>query len=150
MAMASGNRREIAVGALTLIGVVLFFFGTLLLKGGDFGTGQSWTVVFANVNGTIPSLAIKEAFPANDYQRHGITALYLAAQLQTANNGPVKFKLDGGPVAAVWIDGKPQASGTEVSAELASGTHTIVVRVDPKKLPDSLRLESSAGTFATN
>src|SRR5512141_2996055 len=49
--MPSATRREIAVGALTLVGVVLFFFGTLLLKGGGFGAGQSWTVVFANVNG---------------------------------------------------------------------------------------------------
>ena len=49
--MASGTRREIAVGALALIGVVLFFFGTLLLKGGNLGSGQSWTVVFKNVNG---------------------------------------------------------------------------------------------------
>jgi phospholipid/cholesterol/gamma-HCH transport system substrate-binding protein len=49
--MASGTRREIAVGALTLAGIVLFFVGTLLLKGGDLGGGQSWTVVFSNVNG---------------------------------------------------------------------------------------------------
>jgi putative heme-binding domain-containing protein len=116
---------------------------------GDLSARQ-WNPVFANVNGTIPSLAIKEAFPANDYQRHGITALYLAAQLQTGNSGPVKLKLDGGPVAALWIDGKPQASGAELSAQLAGGTHTIVVRIDPKRLPESLRLESSTGTFVTN
>jgi putative heme-binding domain-containing protein len=116
---------------------------------GDLSARQ-WNPVFANVNGTVPPLAIKEAFPANDYQRHGITALYLAAQLQTANNGLVKFKLDGGPVTAVWIDGKPQTPGAELSAELAGGNHTVVVRVDPKRLPDSLRLESSAGTFVTN
>ena len=116
---------------------------------GDLGARQ-WNPVFANVNGTVPSLAIKEAFPANDYQRHGITALYLAAQLQTENSGQVKLKLGGGPIAAVWIDGKPQSPGAELSAQLAGGTHTIVVRVDPKKLPESLRLESSAGTFMTN
>jgi putative heme-binding domain-containing protein len=113
-------------------------------------SARSWFPLIANVNGTIPSLAIKEAFPANDYQRHGVTALYLAAQLQTANSGPVQFRLAGGPVTAVWIDGKPQTPGAEFSAQLAGGTHTIVVRVDPKKLPESLRLESSAGTFATN
>ena len=49
--MASGTRREIAVGALALAGVLIFFFGTLLLKGGDLGSGQSWTVIFVNVNG---------------------------------------------------------------------------------------------------
>ncbi|HEU4568999.1 MAG TPA: MlaD family protein [Gemmatimonadales bacterium] len=49
--MASGTRREIAVGALALLGLVLFFAGTLLLKGGNLGGGQPWIVVFDNVNG---------------------------------------------------------------------------------------------------
>jgi hypothetical protein len=104
----------------------------------------------ANVNGAIPPLAIQEALPPNDYQRHGITALYLAAQLQTPTDGLVKFKLEGNPVAAVWIDGKAQPAGIEFGAGLTAGTHTIVVRVDPKKLPETLRLVSSTGTFATN
>jgi putative membrane-bound dehydrogenase-like protein len=116
---------------------------------GDLSARQ-WSPLVANVNGTIPPLAIKEVLPPNDYQRHGITALYLAAQLQTANNGPVTFKLDGGPVTAIWIDGKPQIPGASFNSQLAGGTHTIVVRVDPKKLPEGLRLESSAGTFVTN
>ena len=51
---------------------------------------------------------------------------------------------------SAWIDGKLQKTGAELSAELASGSHTIVLRVDPKNLPASVRLESSAGTFVTN
>src|SRR6478736_4954891 len=49
--MASETRREIAVGALALAGVVLFFAGTLLLKGGNLGGGRQWTVQFTDVNG---------------------------------------------------------------------------------------------------
>ncbi|HWA41055.1 MAG TPA: MlaD family protein [Gemmatimonadales bacterium] len=49
--MAQGTRREIAVGALALAGVILFFAGTLLLKGKNLGGGQPWTVTFADVNG---------------------------------------------------------------------------------------------------
>src|SRR5689334_1026746 len=49
--MAAGTRREIAVGALALLGVVLFFAGTLLLKGGNLGGGRQWRVTFADVNG---------------------------------------------------------------------------------------------------
>jgi len=115
----------------------------------DLGARQ-WTPIVANVNGVIPSLAIKEALPPNDYQRHGITALYLAAQLQIVNSSPVKFKLDGSSIAAVWVDGKSQERGNEIEAHLIGGTHTIVVRVDPRNLPEGLRLESSAGTFVTN
>ena len=49
--MAQGTRREIAVGALALAGVILFFAGTLLLKGKNLGGGRPWTVVFSDVNG---------------------------------------------------------------------------------------------------
>jgi phospholipid/cholesterol/gamma-HCH transport system substrate-binding protein len=49
--MAAGTKREIAVGALAIAGVVLFFAGTLILKGGNLGSGQSWHVIFTEVNG---------------------------------------------------------------------------------------------------
>jgi len=111
---------------------------------------RPWFQLVANVNGAIPALGIKEALPPNDYQRHGVTAMYVAAQLQTAGGGPVKLKLDGEPVSGAWIDGKPQKPGNEINADLSAGTHTIVLRIDPKKLPEGLRLESSAGIFLTN
>jgi putative heme-binding domain-containing protein len=111
--------------------------------------GRQWTALYANVDGTIPPAAINSVLPPNDYQRHGITALYLAAQLQVTKAGPVTLRLTGAPTAPIWINGKPQNPGAAITAELPSGTHTIVVRVEPKKLPDALRLESSTGTFAT-
>ena len=111
---------------------------------------RPWFHLIANVNGAVPTRAIQEALPPNDYQRHGVTALYLAAQLQTPGTGVVKFKVEGSPVVAAWIDGKLQTAGAEFSSELSSGTHSIVVRFDPKKLPENFRLESSAGTFVTN
>ena len=49
--MAAATRRELAVGALAIAGVVLFFVGTLALRGWDFGSGDKWTVLFANVSG---------------------------------------------------------------------------------------------------
>jgi hypothetical protein len=102
------------------------------------------------VDGTLPPAVIGSALPPNDYQRHGITALYLAAQLQVAKAGPVIFRLTGAPGALVWIDGKPQKQSGTLAVELASGSHTVTVRVDPMKLPTGLRLESSTGTFATD
>src|SRR6478735_372837 len=57
--MASETRREIAVGALALAGVVLFFAGTLLLKGGNLGGGREWTVQFADVNGLKRGLPVQ-------------------------------------------------------------------------------------------
>ena len=60
---------------------------------------------------------------------------------ENAVNRGVQANYTAGPLAFA------QSPGAELSAQLAGGTHTIVVRVDPKKLPESLRLESSAGTF---
>ncbi len=111
---------------------------------------RPWFQLIANVNGAIPTLAIQEALPPNDYQRHGVTAIYLAAQLETPSAGTVKVKVEGGPIVSAWIDGKLQKAGAEFGTELAAGTHTVVLRVDPKNLPASVRLESSAGTFMTN
>jgi putative heme-binding domain-containing protein len=112
--------------------------------------GRQWTALFANVDGTLPPAAINAALPPNDYQRHGITALYLAAQLQLAKAGPITLKLAGAPTVPIWIDGKPQKPGAVLTADLAGGSHTIVVRVEPKQLPESIRLESTTGTFTTN
>lgn len=49
--MATGSRKELAVGALAIVGVILFFVGTLMLKGANFGGGERWQVIFKNVNG---------------------------------------------------------------------------------------------------
>src|SRR5262249_32453185 len=83
----------------------------------------------------------------------GLVGLYAAAQLQVARSGAVLLKLmgvTGPPDAAIWIDGKAQKAGPELTTDLAAGRHTIVLRLDPKKLPDVLRLEASAGTFLAN
>jgi putative heme-binding domain-containing protein len=111
---------------------------------------RPWSPLFANVNGTLPVAAIHEVLPPNDYQRHGITALYAGTQLQVTKAGTISFKLAGALNPSVWIDGNAQSPATEFNAALPSGTHTIVVRLDPKKLPEAIRLESSDGTFVTN
>ena len=43
------------------------------------------------------------------------------------------------------------ALGTgESVAELSAGTHRVLVRIDPKKIPDSFSLKSPDGTFLAN
>jgi phospholipid/cholesterol/gamma-HCH transport system substrate-binding protein len=49
--MSASTKREIAVGGLALAGLVLFFAGTMYLKGAAFTTGDRWTVLFTDVNG---------------------------------------------------------------------------------------------------
>jgi putative heme-binding domain-containing protein len=113
-------------------------------------TAREWTPVLANVDGQLPPSALEEILPAPGYQRASLTALYVATRLEVAKAGPVKLKLTRPADAAVWIDGKLQKAAADLSADLASGGHTILVRLDPKSLPPSLRLETSEGTFSTN
>jgi putative membrane-bound dehydrogenase-like protein len=111
-------------------------------------TSTDWTPVVARVDGSVPVDDLKESIIEPKYRP--AIALYAAAQLQVAGTGPVKLKLTAPPDTPVWIDGKPASARSEITAELDAGTHTIVVRLDPRKLPDPLRLEASAGTFVGN
>jgi len=108
---------------------------------------NDWTPIFANVDGRLPVDRILEGAAPGKYL--GLVGLYAATQLQVSRRGSVNLKLSGAPDAAIWIDGKLQKPGLDLSADLASGVHTVVVRLDPKKLSDALRLESSDGNFMT-
>ena len=110
--------------------------------------GKEWTPLFTNVDGRLPADRILEGAVPGKYL--GLVGLYAATQLQVPRSVAVKLTLAGPPDAVIWIDGKPRKPGPDITADLASGTHTIVVRLDPQKLPDGLRLEASAGTFVTN
>ena len=80
----------------------------------------------------------------------GLIGLYAAAQIQVASDGATTFTFAHAP-DALWLDGKPMTKvGSKFTADLSSGTHTLVVRLDAKKLPAALRLESSRGTFLNN
>jgi putative heme-binding domain-containing protein len=110
--------------------------------------GEDWIPVYANVDGRVGADAIREAATPGKYL--GLVGLYAATQLQVPNPGSVTLKWDGPADAAIWVNGKPVKSGPELSLELAGGTHIITIRLDPKKLPEHLRLKSSHGTFFVN
>ena len=65
-------------------------------------------------------------------------------------DGPVRLQFSGDPFLNIWIDGAPARAGNAITAELAAGKHTFVVKLDPKRLPDQLRLQASQATFLTN
>ncbi|HXG47336.1 MAG TPA: sorbosone dehydrogenase, partial [Methylomirabilota bacterium] len=108
--------------------------------------GSEWIPAIANVDGRVPAALLREGTVVQN-RFVGVTGLYAAAQLQTAREGTIKLSLSGATEGSLWIDGKPVAFAGKVSAELPAGLHTVVLRLDPKKLPEFLRLESSDGTF---
>jgi putative heme-binding domain-containing protein len=110
--------------------------------------GAEWQPTYSLADGRLLRDQLHDGAKAGQWI--GVVGLYAATQLQVAKAGPVSLKFSGAANAPVWIDGKPATGGSEVSPNLAAGIHTIVVRLDPKKLPDHLRLESSDGTFLAN
>ncbi|HZQ47993.1 MAG TPA: hypothetical protein VFC07_13325, partial [Verrucomicrobiae bacterium] len=116
--------------------------GILKIKLSD----HQWLTAFSLVDGRLVKgelsgalKSVKGRFPLS---------VFAAAQLQIAANGTVHLQLTGAANSPVWIDGKP--ANPDLKTELSAGLHTIIIKLDSQKLPESLRLESSDGTFVAN
>ena len=111
--------------------------------------GPEWFPAYALVDGRLTADNLKDGLNVGKYI--GLIGVYAGTQVQVPKSGPFRMKLTGAPGAAVWIDGHAVRAGSEeIIAELPAGTHSIVVRLDPKKLPEQIRLESNDGTFVAN
>lgn len=119
--MAAGTRRELAVGALALTGLVLFFSGTLLLEGGSLGSGQPWTVVFADVNG------LKKGSPV---QISGFAVGHVT-DIQLRRPGEVE-------VTFVLPDAMPLHSDAIIQVASVGLVGDVLLTVDPGRSPTDL------------
>ena len=63
--------------------------------------------------------------------------------------GPIRLRLNT-PNAEVWVDGKRLGMRREVTGDVDAGRHRVIVKLDPRKLPESLRLEGDGVTFVLN
>jgi len=108
---------------------------------------KMWQPTFALVNGKLTRRVLEEASKRSVWV--GTLDIFAATELETAKAGPVKLNLDAA-ASEVWIDGKKIGGTGESVAELSAGTHRVLVRIDPKKIPESISLRSSDGTFLVN
>lgn len=103
--------------------------------------------VYTQVDGRLSQAALTEALPLlGDAGRE----FYAAAQFQVAAAGKVRLNLTG--ISAAWLDGKPLAVASEPnpSLDLASGVHTLAVKLDRTALPTILRAEADGVNFLGN
>ncbi len=109
---------------------------------------KRWRTALALVKGVVSKRMIGEALQAEGWSsRHGVFA---ATEVTTAKAGVVRFNLAAGPGAELWVDGKRAGAAGESAVELAAGSHRIVVRLDPKQMPEAVRLESKDVQFVLN
>ena len=108
---------------------------------------KMWSPTYSLVSGNLPKNLISEA--ARQQMWVGTIAISAATELQIAQAGTVRFKLLA-PGTELWVNGNRIGGSGESTANLFPGTHRIVVRIDPKQVPETLRLESKDGTFVLN
>ena len=122
-------------------------FGLDKIVGGDLNGGD-WQPVNSLVDGRLMREDIQGILKQNKYA--GLVGIFLGAKFQVATGGMARFKLSDAPGASVWIDGKPINANPEFNVQLSGGAHTIILRLEPTKLPEHVRLESGDATFLTN
>ncbi|PYJ08589.1 MAG: hypothetical protein DME25_01130, partial [Verrucomicrobia bacterium] len=106
---------------------------------------SQWKPARSLVDGRV----LKEELAASleGFERRDPRAVFAAAKFEVAKAGPISLKITGADGAAAWVDGKAAGSCGDLKPELQAGTHFIVVKLEAKKLPDAIRLESPDATF---
>jgi len=110
-------------------------------------TDRMWQPTYALASGKLTKAALQEASRREFWV--GTLGVFAATELQVPKAGPVTLNLDAS-AGEVWIDGKRVGGTGESKTDLAAGTHRVLVRFDPKNVPEYVRLESGGGTFLTN
>ena len=110
-------------------------------------TDKMWQPTYSLASGKLTKAALQEASQREFWV--GTLDVFAATEIQVPKSGPVKLKLDTA-AGEVWIDGKKIGGVGETQVDLTAGTHRILVRMDPRNVPDYARLETSDGTFLMN
>lgn len=108
-------------------------------------TDRRWTAAPALVNGVVPKELIDEITKAQFWTAR--LGIYAGTEFTTPTAGAVRFTLTAGPGAELWVGGTKVGGPGESTLDLAAGTHRVLVKLDPRQVPDLLKLESRDGVF---
>ena len=104
-----------------------------------------WVAVNSLVDGTLTDDMLKQGTNAGRWV--GVIGVYAGTEFELAQDGRVTLNLEGADSAKVWIDNKVVENTGAITAELAAGKHSLVLRFDPKALPKKVKASASTGTF---
>lgn len=105
-----------------------------------------WAPVYSLVSGKLSQSLIQEVTRRSQWV--GTIGLYAATEINVAKSGPVTLTLDA-TAGELWVDGRKLGGTGRRTTELTAGTHRVIVRIDPKQIPESVKLESDA-SFVLN
>ncbi len=109
--------------------------------------GSPHTPAYTLVDGRLTSDLLRSAATQISAGDATITA---TARFELPAAGPAHLHLTGAPLA--WLDGKELSviQGEVTVPGLAAGTHALAVQIDPRHLPEVLRLECPEAHFLGN
>ncbi|MDB6058375.1 MAG: hypothetical protein JWO95_2219, partial [Verrucomicrobiales bacterium] len=114
-------------------------------------SSEDWHTAPTFVDGRLYKADLKHAVVSP--KKSGTSAVYCATEFRVSQDGlvPIDLSLDGkAQPTAAWLDGKPIECRKQIKSELKSGMHRLVLKFDPKNLPDSLRVASPEAAFSAN
>ncbi len=108
---------------------------------------EGWKPLQARVNGEIGRATMQAM--TKPPRNISLVNVYLRTRINVPQTGPVELRLQGPEQAALWVDGKAWEGEADFHGKLAAGEHTVLVRLDARALPETVRLASADVTFAT-
>ncbi|MDO7714551.1 MAG: hypothetical protein MUP93_06720, partial [Pirellulales bacterium] len=109
---------------------------------------DQWVPFLSRVNGSVAGVQL--ARKARVDKAKESVGVYLKTDIEVATDGDVTLSANGADAADLWVDAMPVEGVTNFTTEISAGKHTVVIRLDGKKLPASFRFVSRDVTFLTN
>ncbi|MDX1953523.1 MAG: HEAT repeat domain-containing protein [Verrucomicrobiota bacterium] len=107
---------------------------------------KGWETAMTLVSGDLPKTEMQASLDRKSYRNPA--AIYLGTHFQVPQNGAVNLDLENIPAdSPIWINGNMVGSGSKVTTTLAPGTHSLIVKIDSKKLPETIKARSDQVTF---
>ncbi|MBL9134285.1 MAG: c-type cytochrome [Verrucomicrobiales bacterium] len=105
---------------------------------------KRWVTVLSRVNGTLTRVLLEDSLKAQAWTSK--VALILATEVEQSTAGTVRFRF-GGAGGELWVDGRSLGNGPEVAVDLPPGRHRVVLKLDPRQVPETVRLEGEGAVF---
>ena len=111
-------------------------------------TDKRWIHTTSLVSGALSRAAIEAATRANIWV--GRLAVFAATDVNVpaaVAGKPVSLSLGANAVAELWVGGRKVGGPGAASVTLPQGRHRVLVKLEPKDIPERIRLESADVTF---